>query len=555
MRVPASPVSSSQINPDAKTPKIQRELGQSQRRSDTSTPYTTVASEPAPPISSSHISPNITTPQNNRKRGRPKKEYIPRPSAPVPSSSASPTPSLQDNPDTTPTSIKRKRGRPKKDNISLPPTKITNSAAVITSRRNSRATLAPISKVPTTPPQLRCRLDALYKEQRRNSGAGEISPRRAHVVHLPTRRSSAEPADRAQKRAKQSSSPNTSTPSLLFEGQRGSQTNYFEYDGETANRFEGGLQSNRLPTPLRCGEALADPTRSIALSREVTDGNRGKVSQFKPADSVGSGHRTGSFRHPDRYNSGEALIFCGLAEDVSAAYYEEWKKRREPGTLGSFALNKIKEMAMDRGFNPWACSDLALGNLWDRMRNLAIAREYHDILFENLLPDGKRKWRWERNWTSSLRELGFAKSLIDTVGRSLYVNMRLKTPVSHWAYNFVDQKWNELTGHDNKIKDTLSGRNFGAEKRSSEEEERHREEREYEQSDLQVETEGRRLAEMVSPRSLSLFSEFDLFPDPFDDGRSDDLFRDVTTDGEDSSMDWPGHIFEDDDTRATCTRQ
>lgn len=492
---PGSTVLSSQINSlGATTSQVKRKRGRPSK-ADRPTP-----SAPVPSEASSQIGPDATLPQIRRKRGRPRKEDTKKTSAPVPFEPGSPIPSSQINPDTTPTPIKKKRGRPKKQEAA-PPTKIPNSAAFPTSRTDPEANFASIRKAPVTPPRLRCRLDVLYEQQRRRSGTDETSPRRARVVHLPSRRPSPEPADCAQKRSRHSSSTTTTTRYLSSEGQSRSKTDEFDYDENWA-----------------------------------------QGSHFTPASSVELGDHTGSLYLPDRYDSKEALIFCGLADDVSAAYSEEWRTHGKHGTLGSYALDRIKEMATNRGFNPWACSEIVTGNLWSRMRELAITQEYHDILVENVLPGGKRKWKWERNWTTSLRDMGLAQSLIDTVGQSLYADMRENTPVSHWAYNFVKRKWNELTRHDHKIDDTLLKRNFEAEKTRSEEEERQREEQEL--FDLQqwarknldlpgaAEIEGRRVAEMVRPRSPSLFFDFDLSPTPFDDVRPDYSFQDVTGDEE-----------------------
>ncbi|RDI77128.1 hypothetical protein Vi05172_g12860 [Venturia inaequalis] len=505
MRTPASsepgpPVLSSQINsPDATTSQVKRKRGRPSK-ADRPTPSAPVPSKASSQIPGSQIGPDATLPQTRRKRGRPRKEDTNKTSAPVPFEPGSTIPSSQINPDTTPTPIKKKRGRPKKKETT-PPTKIPNSAAFPTSRTDPEANFTSTRKAPVTPPRFRCRLDVLYEQQRRRSGTDETSPRRARVVHLPSRRTSPEPADRAQKRSRYSSSATTTTSFSSSEGQSRSKTNDFEYDKNWA-----------------------------------------QGSQFTPASSVELGDHTGSLHLPDRYDSKEALIFCGLADDVSAAYSEEWRTCGKPGTLGSYALDRIKETATNRGFNPWACSEIVMENFWSRMRRLAITQEHHDILVENILPDGERKWKWERDWTTSLRDMGLAQSLIDTVGQSLYANMRENTPVSHWAYNFVKRKWNELTRHDHKINDTLAKRNFEAEKTRSEEEERQREEQELfdlqqwarENSDLPgaAEIEGRRIAEMVRPRSPSLFFDFDLSPTPFDHVQPDHSFQDVTGDEE-----------------------
>lgn len=347
-----------------------------------------------------------------------------------------------------------------------------------------------------------------------------------------------------QKRLKRSSSLTTTTNrSLSLEDQSGSQTNYSEHDDEAVNRFKSGFQNSRHPSPSNPVQVLGDSTFSVASTRRTIEENRGQESPLRPAASIGSDNYAGSPHLLDSYDSKQCLIYCGLADDFSATICEEWKSRGTPGTLGSHALNKIKETATNRGFNPWACSEIVIGRFWNRRGSPANTQEHHVTLVENVLPDGKRKWEWERDWTTSLREMGLAQSLIDTVGQSLYADMRASTPVSHWAYNFVQRKWNELTDFNNKINATLSRRNLDAEESEIQEEERQREERAQELFDLQQwasrnpespetgEVEGSRISELVRPRSPIAINNFDLF--------------NVTRDEDGAPLDWMDHAFED----------
>lgn len=489
---------------------------------------------------------DAAAPQMKRKPGRPRKEDTSTPSTKIPKP-ASPVPSSQTIPDATAPSTKKKPGRPRKEHKSTPSKKIPTCAAIPISRTNPGAAFAPTPTPRDIPSRPRCRLDVLNEQQRRQSGADEAGPRRARVLRLPPLKS--EPAGQAHKRPKHLSIPATTTPSLLFEGDGRSQVN------NTPSSFERGFQNYRLPSPPKPGQVLGNSTLSIILGQEITDKNRGLGVHLIPVAFFSQDDQARSLCIPDRYDSKEALIFCGLADDVSATYSEEWKRHGRPGTLGIYALEKIKETATKRGFNPWACSEIGRANLWNRIRNMNLTPVYRDILLDNIMPNGKGKWNWEKDWSSSLRDLGLVQPLIDEIQKRRYADMRAHTPVSHWAYNYVERMWNSLPGYDKRIHNAFR-RNLDAAKRKSEEEERQREEREQELFDLQrwarrnphlpgtAEIEGHRIAELVRPRSPSLLIEVDLFPIHFEGVPSGYIHRGGTGDGEDTALDWMEHMFD-----------
>lgn len=454
------------------------------------------------------------------------------PSAPTSSSPASPIPSWRINPDATTPQTKRKRGRPRKADTSTPSTNIPNSAAFPTPRNDPEGTSAPVRtpRGSLSPSQLK----TLSEQQRRGSGANETGPQKARVVHLPPE---SELADRAQKRPKKSSHPATTAPPLSFEGHSRSPTNGFQSGDATANRLESGLQRNRPPSPPTPERVLENSALSIALGREITDENRGHGFHLIPVPSFG-GDDTEELYIPDLHDSKDALMFCGLIDDVSAVWCEEWESHGKPGALGDYALTKIRETATNKGFNPWACSEIGRNDFWNRMRNQAIPRQYHNDILEKAFPDGKKRWEWERNWTKSLRDMGFAQPLIDIVNQGQYEDMREYTQVSLWAYNWIRQKWNELMN--------LSTGNFVAEKKKKEEERKRewaRKEQLFQQQQRArrlsgtAKIEGRRIAALVGPRPQSPAIEY--FPSFFLDVWHEPLYPDLTEDvclGETISM-------------------
>lgn len=448
------------------------------------------------------------------------------PSAPASSSPASPIPSSWINPDAITPQTKRKRSRPRKADTSTPSTKFLNSVAFPTPQNDPEATSAPVRTPPgfLSPSQLK----TLSEQQRRESGANKTGPQRARVVHLPPE---SELADRAQKRPKKSSHPATTATPKSFEGHARSPTNGVQYGDATANRLESGLQrlqSNQPPSPPRPERVLENSALSIALGREITDENRGHEFHLIPVPSFG-GDYTEELYIPDLHHSKEALMFCGLTDDVTAVWCEEWKSHGRPGALGNYALTKIRETATNKGFNPWACSEIGRNDFWNRMRNQAIPRQYHNDILEKAFSDGKKRWEWERNWTKSLRDMGFAQPLIDIVNQSQYEDMREYTQVSLWAYNWIRQKWTELMN--------LSTGNFIAEKKKKEEERKRewaRKEQLFQQQQLArrlsgtAKIEGRRIAALIGPRPQSAAIEY--FPSFFLDVRHEPLYPDLTED-------------------------
>jgi hypothetical protein len=219
-------------------------------------------------------------------------------------------------------------------------------------------------------------------------------------------------------------------------------------------------------SPPKDGQVIGNHSLSIALGQLVPEEMERRGFHLIPISSFIPGDHFGQIYIPDRFDSTEALMFCGFDERTADSIHWKWERNGRKGKLVDAAKEHVKAMATAKGFNPWVAGEIGESNFWKRMNELS--PKLRRKLVKKFKPEARRRYAWEVDWYSSLVEIGIDVKLIQRVNDLQFNKMREQVLLSQWVWNWITARWEDLLGFENRIHDIWQGKNDAIERQLAE---------------------------------------------------------------------------------------